>query len=656
MNFFIPTAAAGNGYSLATFGRAGEIMGFFYPRIDYAQNIREALPAVRVTYPDGNFHFIWFFQDCWKVDQAFETSSNVLKTILTHRDLKLRVELTDVIPPKERALVRHILIDKGPFVSTVQFMHYFKLVVGDEVTRNGVVVHTEENTVVQHLRDIAIAVSGSDRLLARCGSYPEHGESDTKAAMEAGELDHFHQSIGRVDFGIGFEPTDRSRFEATIAMTGSSSPAMAIASARRLVSSDIQVHIQAADGRCNETLNSAGSCQIPDLAAMFDRAVLSLCDLFDLNTGAFVAAPEFDPGYQLSGGYGYCWPRDAAVCALAMHHIGQTEHASRFFEWSARTQLDTGHWYQRSWLDGSPAPSWCVRSDKIQLDQTCAVLHAAGVFARELGEQGSSFVEGFKPVAAAATHAILNAIGNDGLHLPASDLWENSVGSFAYTQAGVIAALKEADEVFGLEQHATGVEVRSKLKEKLLTTFWQPGQQRWLRRITPDGQPDATRDSSVMGLIYPWNVLDLSDMSELTLAKTTLNGINQDLRSEVKRGGAILRFENESYMGGGPGCVNTLWFALCRLYVAQAEADPEQLQNQCAAAMDDLQIALANTTPTGQLPELIPKMDFDYWAAPHAWACSLLIESCLLMNRLAGDKMSSFDAARARVKRKAPSS
>jgi hypothetical protein len=159
-----------------------------------------------------------------------------------------------------------------------------------------------------------------------------------------------------------------------------------------------------------------------------------------------------------------------------------------------------------------------------------------------------------------------------------------------------------------------------------------------------------------MGLIYPWNVLDLSDMSELTLAKTTLNGINQDLRSEVKRGGAILRFENESYMGGGPGCVNTLWFALCRLYVAQAEADPEQLQNQCAAAMDDLQIALANTTPTGQLPELIPKMDFDYWAAPHAWACSLLIESCLLMNRLAGDKMSSFDAARARVKRKAPSS
>ena len=35
----LPSAAIGNSLTLATFGAGGELMGFFYPHIDFAQNV-----------------------------------------------------------------------------------------------------------------------------------------------------------------------------------------------------------------------------------------------------------------------------------------------------------------------------------------------------------------------------------------------------------------------------------------------------------------------------------------------------------------------------------------------------------------------------------------------------------------------------------------
>jgi len=193
------------------------------------------------------------------------------------------------------------------------------------------------------------------------------------------------------------------------------------------------------------------------------------------------------------------------------------------------------------------------------------------------------------------------------------------------------------------------------LRDTLIKTFWQADRQRWLRRITPEGQADATLDSSAMGLIYPWAVLDLTDAHDRGLAIATLNGIAEDLRSDVKGGAAILRFAGESYMGGGPGCVNTIWLALCRLMVARTAGNIDEKRQQVELAMEHLRVALANSSPTGQLPELIPKILFDYWAAPHAWACSLLIEAVKVLRTLVGERVAPFDAARARVRRRAPS-
>jgi hypothetical protein len=645
----------GNGLSLATFGRTGELMGFFYPRIDFAQNVREGMWGLRFPNRPAHETFTWCFEPCWQASQAFEAGANILVTKLTHQHIELSIELTDVLPVDERGLLRRIVMRKAESVGPVQFVHYFRLSVGDMPERNGVIVLPDQNAVVQHFRDITIAVSAGETLSASCNSVRAGEESPTKAAMRGGYFGRNGRAIGRADFAVALQAVAGAHWETTLAVAGGGSVAEAVESATRIVGLDFTEVLGAAGQRCAEEIDAAGPCTVHDLVGPFERAVISLHDLYDQATGTFVAAPEFDPGYELSGGYGYCWPRDAAVCALTMQHIGYPALARRFFEWTARTQLPSGHWYQRYWTDGSEAPSWCVDAEEIQLDQTCALVHAAGQFARGLGAGARGFVDSYRPTAERATRAILEHIDPATcLHRKSTDLWENSLGAFTYTQAAVIAALREAQEVFAIEPDTTGPALRDRLREQLVQRFWQPQALRWLRRITPEGHPDATLDSSAMGIIDPWEILDLHRPEDRLLATQTLDGISRDLRSQVKGGGAVLRFQGESYMGGGPGCVNTLWLALCRFRLAATTIDQQERSRQRALGMENIQIALANTNPTGQLPELIPKILFEYWAAPHAWACALLIEAVLALRALDQQELTAFDAERLRVKRRAP--
>src|SRR5438477_227008 len=113
MSFFIPTAATGNGRILVTVGRCGELMGFFYPRIDV------------YIFPDENF-------------------------------------------------------------------------------------------VLQHARETAIAVTASEPFVAMCTSLQRGAESGVKKAMQAGQLHAFHQAIGRVDFGLAFAPVNERRWETVL--------------------------------------------------------------------------------------------------------------------------------------------------------------------------------------------------------------------------------------------------------------------------------------------------------------------------------------------------------------------------------------------------------------------------------------------------------
>ncbi len=81
MAIYLPTAAVGNGGVLATLGGAGEIMTFFYPRIDFAQNVHECLPALYIGEP-GQGRFLWTFGPQFQRRQHYLPQTNVATTEL----------------------------------------------------------------------------------------------------------------------------------------------------------------------------------------------------------------------------------------------------------------------------------------------------------------------------------------------------------------------------------------------------------------------------------------------------------------------------------------------------------------------------------------------------------------------------------------------
>jgi glucoamylase len=633
---FIPSVALGNSCSLATLGDAGELSAFFYPRLDFAKNVREAMTAL--YFRGGRDPMLaWCFGDCWERHQHFLGATTIVRTTLTHRYHRITFETTDLLPPGECALVRHLRVRREPSAPSVVLYHHFDLVPNDTPDRNAVQFLPGARVVVQHFRDVSLGITADRPFGIMTGIVPKRGLSSVKKAMDRGETAGGDQCIGDVDFALTFDLAEETDCSITVALAGGRTRTEARDRAARLRSipfDDLQARTEQ---RCADILERAAPCRPSDLVQPYHRAVLSLLDLFDETEGTFIAAPEFDPGFVYSGGYGYCWPRDAAVCSLAAARAGFLDVAERFFDWVGRVQLDDGHWYQRYWTDGNPGPSWCVRDNEIQLDQTCAMLHAAGRFARLLGQRDGAerqdreaFVQRWRVHAARAADAIRRHLTKDGLHRQAFDLWECSLGCFAYTMGGVIAALAEARDVWSLD-----VPDLATIRRALFDRFWFPDRRAWARRIDPDGRVDHTLDSSALGLIEPWRILDLSDEELASYAEATVDTIATRLTSGTPAGPAILRFQNESYMGGGPGCVNTLWLALCQLRLAAAASSAGKRRSQIDQALAHIHVALGNTNPAGQLPELIPKTTFGYWAAPHAWSSALLIECVLALNELA---------------------
>ena len=630
---FLPSVALGNSRSLVTLGEAGELTAFFYPRIDFAKNVRQAMTALFLQ--DGrDAPLAWCFGDCWQRRQEFLGATNMVRTTLTHQHHDVTFETTDLVPPGEYALLRHLRVRRGQQAPPAVLYHYFDLMPNDVSDRNAVQLLPDSQVVIQHFRDVALGIAADRTFAVQTGTVPKRGPSGVKKSLQRGEISGSDQCIGDVDLAIAFDLGTQTDWQVTVVLAGGRSRAQALVRAARLRGLPLVNLQNACRKRSAEILAQTAPCRAEDLVEPYHRAVLSLHDLYDETEGTFIAAPEFDPGFVYSGGYGYCWPRDAAVCSLAMARAGLGALAERFFDWAARTQMENGHWYQRYWADGQQAPSWCVRDDQIQLDQTCSVLHSAGRFARLLERTGppgagsrEAFVQRWRPAAVKAAEAIRKHLDEAGLHRQAFDLWECSLGCFAYTLGGVIASLQEAEQVFGIEVPDLDV-----VRKALMDRFWLPDRHAWARRLDPEGNLDTTLDSSALGLIDPWNVLDLSDKDLASMAEQTIETVATKLTSETRGGPAILRFQQESYMGGGPGCVNTLWLALCRLRLARALADAEPRGRQVEQARALIRVALANTNPAGQLPELIPKGVFDYWAAPHGWASALLIECVLALN------------------------
>jgi GH15 family glucan-1,4-alpha-glucosidase len=227
---------------------------------------------------------------------------------------------------------------------------------------------------------------------------------------------------------------------------------------------------------------------------------------------------------------------------------------------------------------------------------------------------------------------LLSRIGEKGVHGNAFDTWESFVGSFVYSNASIRSALLVAGELCGDAKYLEGAQ---QIKDGVLKHFSREknGMKYLVRGLDAGGGDDNAIDSSSLGAIEPFELLDLQDDAELELALGVLKSTREALEVPWMGGRAIRRFEGDAYVGGVPACVNTLWMARCALKLA-ARLKELGRNDESQVLVEDaqvyLQTVLRRATPTGLLPELMQgPTGQSYWAAPHGWAMASFVSGVL---------------------------
>lgn len=691
MPVYLPTAVLGNDRTLVTFGQAGEIMGWFYPSKDHAQNIYQCMPCVYVGYP-GQGRLSWAWGDEWHKHQAYAGDSNVLETTLTNHELGLQLLMTDVLPDEGATLLRRFAVRNLRESATRCGVYLFgDWNMGGIRTGNSLIYSRADNILLQGHREAAVAIGGSALEQWQCGKAGQEWANNARYALESGHLWCSDLEIGDVNWAFGFSaelgPGAVIERDAILAMSRTGQTATeAFHTATQKKSDEHRRDRETADAAWLspgvKALQEAGGEHLPaELSAAYRRSLLCL-PLLCGEEGVAVAAPEFDPEFLSCGGYGYQWPRDGGEYVSGLIDAGYPQFAQKFFDWCARHQDPSGLWHQRYFLNGEPGPNWCLPPDMLQIDQVGAVLWAYGKWLdtrqpagprllddlqHQSKEQAMQQLEGGTKLSgqqvghleesslaklragsngnASTTHQemirkaadyLASRLTDKGVHGNAFDTWETFVGSFTYSNAALYAAFVTAHRVLDDEKYA---EAARRVKAGVLKHFVREenGEPYLTRGFNSCGDADAVVDSASLGAIEPFGLLDLTNNDDLRLAEGTLNAMRRKLEVDWEGGRAIRRFEGDAYVGGVPACVNTLWMARCSLHVAARlrdlgrESDANELTGR---AQLYLSTVLRRATPTGLLPELMQGPTGQrYWAAPHGWAMASFVSGVLMLAR-----------------------
>jgi len=646
MPVYLPTAIVGNKNTLINLGHAGEIMAWFYPSKDHAQHIYNCLPCVYIGEP-GRGRLSWTWGDEWQRHQEYSGDSNICVTTLTSYEVGLELTLTDLVPATGTALLRRIEVRSlAEHHLHAGIFHYGDWNMGGIRTGNALRYEHEHSVLVQSHRDAALVIGGDALESWQCGKAGEGWGSNALRDLDDGSLCRQDLEIGDVNWAFGFNldlrPGATAERNAIFSLCGGENDSLAQFHALQATSFvEHEAARREADAQWLEPglsqLEASGSATaLPlELVAAYKRSLLCL-PLLQGTEGVAVAAPEFDPEFVSCGGYGYFWPRDGAEYLSGMLDAGYPQFTAPFFDWCARHQDESGLWHQRYFLNGEPGPNWCLPPDMLQIDQVGAVLWGYGKVRNLPGVLADE--EAYKPMVRRAAKYLLSRLTERGVHGNAFDTWETFIGSFTYSNAAIYAALKTAGELLDDAEFTDGA---ARVKQAVLSQFVRDegGYPYLVRGLNAGGHDDNTVDSSSLGAIEPFGMLDLNIESDLLLAEGTLRAISERLEIDWEGGRAIRRFEGDTYVGGVPACVNTLWMARCCIKIAEhlraSGSNEERTAELTQRAQVYLTTVLRRATPTGLLPELMQGPDFQrYWAAPHGWAMASFVSGVLGLGRL----------------------
>jgi glucoamylase len=550
-----PAAVLGNGSLLVTLSDRSGVEGLFWPNLDRGPHLGELRLGLEL---DGELHWLDDGPGVW--EQSYLLDANVLLTRAAD------VELVDLVHEREPVLLRSVTSAGANARLVVRCRPEL-----DGVTRS-LAASVEGNRVVFYRRDVALAIGA-------LGGDP------------------FSTGLGGTEGGVAC-PLPGT---AVVACAFGSSAREAVARLDAALQQDFKSLVESRRRYDSGRLSSAQrpSVENPGVSALYRRTLLVLDLLTDRRTGAVIAAPELDPEFARSGGYGFVWGRDLAFIVLAFLAAGRDESAEHALRWLPHAQEPEGLWLQRHWTDGSLAPSWC----KHQLDETGAIVFAYEAAWRTL--RNEDLDAALWPSARRAAGFMLGTIEEDGIPCATADLWEEREGRHAFTAAAIHGGLCAAASM--ARRHESQLAdtydgAAEQIREAIEQELWSEFHGRYLRSIG-----DPTLDVSLLGLAWPFAAVDPAGER----MRATVAALEAELGCPA---GSLTRYAGDTYAGGNKWVLAALWLGLWH----------RQVGNQ-AGHERSLDYAVSAQTNLGLLPEQVTDDGEPAWVVPLAWSHAMLL-------------------------------
>ncbi|MBC5792762.1 MAG: hypothetical protein H8Z69_01860 [Nanohaloarchaea archaeon] len=282
------------------------------------------------------------------------------------------------------------------------------------------------------------------------------------------------------------------------------------------------------------------------------REVIKDCQV---ENGAIVAANSDKEYYPENvSNYRFVWPRDAAFVIYAEKLLGMEELENEFIEWlhdRAEGFSDSGLIFHRYATNG---PRDTDFGHQYQPDQAAALLWSILETHEELNEKMSETV-----------HLLADGLWSqwhqDHFHQDTHDLWEERAAyhdkkeNFTYTLAACSKSLFMAAERFDEEKwRKTAEEMQARLN--------QHGEEYYYRSYGEVS--DESIDASVLGLVWPFNIVEKDKMLEnsINMVEENLMNINGVMRYEGDMYDGIIHHTEHLDKGAGAWPLLSFWHVI----------------------------------------------------------------------------------------------
>ncbi|MCL2336185.1 MAG: glycoside hydrolase family 15 protein [Firmicutes bacterium] len=585
-------AVTGNGRMLACLSSQGLLTKLFWPHIDYGQHMGKFYAGLLLRDDSGHGQTRWLHQEGWHTEQHYLPSGTVIHTVYRD-DYRLFVleQWSFVLPDTDILINRYLIKNTGGDTIAPVFMLYFSFLPNESDQYDSMYIDFDAFAAVQYRRHVYLAVGALEDLTPygyHCGRIDT--PSDPLEQISCGQFQANQINLGRSAGSLGWEtgPIKQGGFTfVTTYLAAGQNSDQVMEKIRGLKSKGPEEWLPETQRYWRGWVKegywpNAKADEDTRPAALYRRSLLTVRLLQD-DSGALIAAPEFDPRYRLSGGYGYCWMRDALYSAMALDEAGYRKEAEKFYLFAISTQTSWGDWQQRYFTDGSWAPGWGR-----QIDQTGSILW--GFLHHHRLSKNADFIALVWPAIQKAADYLTANLADNNLPQPSIDPWEERLSQGTYSAAAVYAGLRAAAlmarELGDPEQAGRWQTAADKIRLAIISLQWNPSLNCFYRGVSkridegeyhylrdqgfkvwtakdPSGiyttfwrEADDNIDSATLALGFPFNVLPPGD-KKLTAAAQVIESTLWNHRV-----GGLHRYAGDTYAGGNPWIITTLWLAL----------------------------------------------------------------------------------------------